>query len=55
MWWLFWIRWVSGRTPVLIAAEFANPIYSLVARPEYRFADLRGKLIGLADEAVDRH
>jgi ABC-type nitrate/sulfonate/bicarbonate transport system substrate-binding protein len=35
-----------------VAAEFNNPIYSLVAKPEIKsFADLKGKLIGLADEA----
>jgi ABC-type nitrate/sulfonate/bicarbonate transport system substrate-binding protein len=37
---------------VAIAAEFNNPIYSLIAKPEIKsFADLRGKLLGMADEA----
>jgi ABC-type nitrate/sulfonate/bicarbonate transport system substrate-binding protein len=37
---------------VAIAAEFNNPIYSLIAKPEIKsFADLKGKLLGLADEA----
>jgi ABC-type nitrate/sulfonate/bicarbonate transport system substrate-binding protein len=37
---------------VAIAAEFNNPIYSLIAKPEIRsFADLKGKLLGMADEA----
>jgi len=40
------------RTAVAVAAEFTNPIYSLVVKPEIKsFADLKGKLIGLADEA----
>jgi ABC-type nitrate/sulfonate/bicarbonate transport system substrate-binding protein len=43
---------LAGSDAVAIAAEFDNPIYSLVAKPEIKtFADLRGKLIGLADEA----
>ncbi len=43
---------LNGSDAVAIAAEFTNPIYSLIAKPEIRdFADLRGKLIGLADEA----
>jgi ABC-type nitrate/sulfonate/bicarbonate transport system substrate-binding protein len=43
---------LAGSDAVAIAAEFDNPIYSLVAKPEIRtFADLKGKLIGLADEA----
>ena len=43
---------LAGSDAVAIAAEFNNPIYSLVAKPENKsFADLRGKLIGLADEA----
>jgi len=43
---------LAGTEAVAIAAEFNNPIYSLVAKPEIKsFADLRGKLIGLADEA----
>jgi ABC-type nitrate/sulfonate/bicarbonate transport system substrate-binding protein len=36
---------------VAVAAEFKNPIYSLVAKPAIKsYADLRLKLIGLADE-----
>src|SRR4029077_9757323 len=43
---------LAGSDAVAIAAEFNNPIYSLVAKPEIKsFADLRGKLLGLADEA----
>jgi ABC-type nitrate/sulfonate/bicarbonate transport system substrate-binding protein len=43
---------LAGSDAVAIAAEFNNPIYSLVARPEIKsFADLKGKLVGLADEA----
>ena len=43
---------LAGSDAVAIAAEFNNPIYSLVAKPEIRsFADLKGKLLGLADEA----
>lgn len=43
---------LAGSDAVAIAAEFANPIYSLVAKPEIKtFADLKGKLVGLADEA----
>ena len=43
---------LGGSDAVTIAAEFNNPIYSLIAKPEIRnFADLKGKLIGLADEA----
>jgi len=41
---------LAGSDAVAIAAEFNNPIYSLVARPEIaRFADLKGKLLGMAD------
>ena len=49
----FLIRAVlAGSDAVAIAAEFNNPIYSLVAKSEIKsFADLKGKLIGLADEA----
>jgi ABC-type nitrate/sulfonate/bicarbonate transport system substrate-binding protein len=37
---------------VAIAAEFKNPIYSLIAKSEINtFVDLKGKLVGLADEA----
>jgi ABC-type nitrate/sulfonate/bicarbonate transport system substrate-binding protein len=43
---------LKGSDAVAIATEFNNPIYSLVVRPEVRsFADLKGKLIGMADEA----
>ena len=49
----FLIRAVlAGADARAVAAEFNNPIYSLVARSEIKsFADLKGKLIGLADEA----
>jgi ABC-type nitrate/sulfonate/bicarbonate transport system substrate-binding protein len=43
---------LAGSDAVAVAAEFNNPIYSLVAKPEIKsFADLKGKLLGLADEA----
>jgi len=43
---------LAGSDAVAIAAEFKNPIYSLIAKPEITtFADLKGKLVGLADEA----
>ena len=43
---------LAGSDAVAIAAEFNNPIYSMVAKPEIKsFADLKGKLLGLADEA----
>ena len=43
---------MNGSDAVAIAAEFANPIYSLVAKPEIKnFADLKGTLLGFADEA----
>jgi ABC-type nitrate/sulfonate/bicarbonate transport system substrate-binding protein len=42
---------LAGSDAVAIAAEFNNPIYSLVAKPEITsIAGLKGKLIGLADE-----
>lgn len=42
----------NGSDAVAIAAEFTNPIYSLVVKPEIKsFADLKGKFLGLADEA----
>jgi ABC-type nitrate/sulfonate/bicarbonate transport system substrate-binding protein len=45
-------RVLAGSDAAAIAAEFNNPIYSLVAKPEIKnFADLKGKLLGLADEA----
>jgi NitT/TauT family transport system substrate-binding protein len=41
---------LGGSDAVAVAAEFNDPIYSLVARPEIaRIADLRGKVVGLAD------
>ena len=43
---------LNGSDAAAIAAEFTNPVYSLVVKPEIKnFADLKGKLIGLADEA----
>src|SRR5215470_5160640 len=42
---------LKGSDAVAIAAEFNNPVYSLVAKPEnHTYADLRGKLIGVAAE-----
>jgi ABC-type nitrate/sulfonate/bicarbonate transport system substrate-binding protein len=42
---------MKGSDAVAIAAEFNNPIYSLVAKPEIKtYADLRGKLLGFAAE-----
>lgn len=42
---------LDGSDAVAIAAEFNNPIYSLLAKPEIEtFADLRGRLIGVAAE-----
>src|SRR5262249_11363880 len=42
---------LAGSDAVAIAAEFNNPIYSLVAKPENkRYAGLKGKLIGMAAE-----
>ena len=36
---------------VAVAAEFRNPIYSLIAKPEISgFAELKGRIVGLADE-----
>jgi ABC-type nitrate/sulfonate/bicarbonate transport system substrate-binding protein len=41
---------LAGSDAVAIAAEFNDPIYSLVARPEFtRIADLKGGLVGMAD------
>jgi len=41
---------LGGSDAVAIIAEFNNPIYSLVARPDIaRIADLKGKTVGLAD------
>jgi len=43
---------LAGSDAVAIAAEFQNPIYSLIAKPEVQsFAALKGKLIGFADES----
>jgi len=40
---------LSGSPAVAIAGTTANPIYSLIAKPQIRdFADLKGKLIGLS-------
>ena len=42
---------LEGSDAVAVAAEFNNPVYSLVAKPENRtYADLKGKLIGVAAE-----
>ncbi|MCC6888634.1 MAG: ABC transporter substrate-binding protein [Hyphomicrobiales bacterium] len=42
---------LKGSDAVAVVTEFNNPIYSLVAKPEIRsYADLKGKLIGLAAE-----
>jgi ABC-type nitrate/sulfonate/bicarbonate transport system substrate-binding protein len=41
---------LDGSDAVAIAAEFNDPIYSLVARPEiHRIADLKGRVVGMAD------
>ena len=41
---------MAGSDAVAIAAEFNNPIYSLVARPDItRITDLKGKVVGMAD------
>src|SRR3954468_24224717 len=41
---------LAGSDAVAIAAEFNDPIYSLVARADIaRIEDLKGKLVGLAD------
>ena len=41
---------LAGSDAVAIAAEFNDPIYSLVARPEItRVADLKGRMVGMAD------
>ena len=43
---------MAGSDAVAIAAEFDNPIYSLIAKPEIKtVADLKGRVVGLADEA----
>ncbi len=41
---------LAGSDVVAIAAEFNNPIYSLIAKPDItRIADLKGKVVGMAD------
>jgi len=41
---------LAGSDAVAIAAEFNDPIYSLVARPEItRIAALKGRVVGMAD------
>jgi NitT/TauT family transport system substrate-binding protein len=43
---------LAGSDAVAIAAEFRNPVYSLIGKSDINgIADLKGKLIGLADEA----
>lgn len=40
---------LAGSNAVAVAAETANPIYSLMVKPEIKsFADLKGKLVGLS-------
>src|SRR5437764_4128521 len=42
---------LAGSDAVAVAAEFSNPIYSLIAKPEISsFAELKGRIVGLADE-----
>ena len=42
---------LAGSDAVAIVAEFNNPVYSLIAKPEIRtYADLKGKLLGVAAE-----
>jgi ABC-type nitrate/sulfonate/bicarbonate transport system substrate-binding protein len=42
---------LAGSDALAVAAEFRNPIYSVIAKPEIAsFAALKGKLVGLADE-----
>jgi ABC-type nitrate/sulfonate/bicarbonate transport system substrate-binding protein len=42
---------LGGSDAVAIAAEFNNPIYSVIAKPEIStIAGLKGKIVGLADE-----
>lgn len=44
-------RAMAGSDAVAIAAEFDNPIYTLVARSTIStFADLKGRTVGMADE-----
>ena len=43
---------LGGSDAVAIAAEFNNPIYTLVGLPEVaRITDLKGKVVGMADPA----
>ncbi len=43
---------LGGSDAVAVAAEFTNPIYSLVVKAEIKsYEDLRNRMIGLADEA----
>lgn len=43
---------LGGSDAVAVAAEFNNPIYTLVAHPAVKnIADLKGKMLGFADEA----
>jgi ABC-type nitrate/sulfonate/bicarbonate transport system substrate-binding protein len=43
---------LNGSDAVAVAAEFTNPIYSLVVKSDIKsYDDLKGKMIGLADEA----
>ena len=45
-------RALAGSDAVAIAAEFLNPVYSLMARPEIGdFAALKGRVVGMADDA----
>jgi ABC-type nitrate/sulfonate/bicarbonate transport system substrate-binding protein len=40
---------LNGSQAIAIAGEVGNPVYSLIAKPQIRrFADLKGKLIGLS-------
>ncbi|HXQ54056.1 MAG TPA: ABC transporter substrate-binding protein [Stellaceae bacterium] len=40
---------MAGSDAVAIAGENANPVYSLIAKPEIKdFADLKGRLVGLS-------
>src|SRR5262245_47747542 len=42
---------MKGSDAVAFVAEFNNPIYSLIAKPEIKtYADLKGKLLGFAAE-----
>jgi ABC-type nitrate/sulfonate/bicarbonate transport system substrate-binding protein len=44
-------RALAGSDAVAVMAEFNNPIYSLIAKPEIKtISELKGKLIGLANE-----